>query len=489
MTTIKFGTDGWRGIIAKDFTFSNVRLVAQAVADTIKDPLSKVSTASKGNKKDRSPQYRVILGYDRRFQSQEFARQVAQVLLGNGIQASLSDSPVPSPVLSFSVKNQGASLGIMITASHNPYYYNGVKIKTADGTSSGEDLTRDIESHLGKHPVAESRDGLRTISLKPDYLRQMASSLNSSLKKGRGIVIVDCLYGCGHGFLEALLPAKRYQVITLHAENDPLFGNINPEPIEANLEALKKTVLQKKALLGIALDGDADRLGVIDDQGVYLPPHHVFPLILYYLTEVKKWHGKVVQAVSLGYLSERIAKAHQCPWEEVPVGFKHVSARFLAEDVLCGGEESGGYAFRGGVPERDGIRCGLLLLEMLAKTGKRLSQLVAQMEKQYGVSRFLREDLHLPGKALDKTKFIETVKQRVPKTLLHQKIQEVRVLDGAKIILESGFWVLLRPSGTEPLVRLYAETDDVKKTQELLNWAKQISEKTLGRHSIAQEGL
>lgn len=478
MTQIKFGTDGWRGVIAKDFTFPNVRIVAQAVADYMKDPLSKFALSLGGSKKNKLSSTQVLVGYDHRFQSEAFAMEAARVLEANGVLTQVSDAAVPSPLLSFSVKDRRAALGLMITASHNPYLYNGLKIKTSHGTSAGDDVTKDLEALIGRTPAKTHGPEPKRAPLIPSYIKHLKSSLDRSVKSGRGAILVDALYGCGAGLLEQILPPS-YKVTTLHSERDPLFGNINPEPIEKNLSDLQAAMRSSKALLGLALDGDADRLGVVDDTGHYLPPHQVFPLMLYYLAEIKKQKGKVVQAVSLGYLSERIAKANGCPWEEVPVGFKHVSQRMLAEDILLGGEESGGYAFRGGLPERDGVRCGLLLLEMVVKTGKKISQLLLQMEKKYGASRYGREDVPLPTKNLDKTKFTESVKAKVPKTLVGQKIRELRDKDGLKIVLENDAWVLLRPSGTEPVVRLYAETEDPAKTRELILWAKQVSERAV----------
>jgi phosphomannomutase len=241
-----------------------------------------------------------------------------------------------------------------------------------------------------------------------------------------------------------------------------------------------REVRGRRAVVGIALDGDADRLGIVDDRGRYLTPHQVFPLLVLHCIEHKGWKGKIVQAVSLGYLSERIARAFNLPFEEVPVGFKHVAERMLGQDFLAGGEESGGYAVRGGLPERDGILNGLLFLEMLAARRKSPSQLLKELEARFGAARFCRIDIHLQKPILDRSTFAKNVSTRVPDRLAGEAVSEVRTRDGVKVMLASGSWVLMRPSGTEPLIRTYAESENVQKTARLLRWAQQISAPTAG---------
>ncbi len=459
---IHFGTDGWRGIIADDFTFDNLRRVSTAAADYMRSH----SPIGDG---------RVLIGYDRRFLSRTFAEEVAKIFSVMKVRVQLSETPMPTPAVSFSVSHHKASWGIMITASHNPALYNGFKIKEARGRSAPPEVTAEIETRLGLSPVVPSADSASP-SLFNDsdaYERYLKGRLDwTLLQKYSKTVVFDHLYGVGAGIPERVLSGSRIKMSSIHEANDPLFGGLHPEPIESELGDLKKAVRQKKAVVGIALDGDADRLGVVDDLGRYLTPHQVFPMLVLHCIEHKKWRGKIVQAVSLGYLSERIAREYNLPFEEVPVGFKHVAERMLEDNFLAGGEESGGYAVRGGLPERDGILNGLLFLEMLAARQTTPSKLLASMEKRFGRACFQRIDIHLSKPILDRARFAKDVSSRAPDRLINEKTAEVRTRDGVKVILKSGSWVLMRPSGTEPLIRTYAESDSPKKTQALLNWAR-----------------
>jgi phosphomannomutase len=388
----------------------------------------------------------------------------------------VSTCPVPTPAISFSVVHRNASWGIVITASHNPALYNGFKVKEARGRSAPPEVTREIEAHLSTVSTSPgTTQNAQTFDDHLAYESYLRSRLDMKpLKRQRGRVVFDYLYGVGSGIPERVLKGCRFNLSSLHSNPDPLFGGLHPEPIESQLSDLKKEVQARRALVGIALDGDADRLGVVDDLGRYLTPHQVFPLIILHCIEHKGWKGKIVQAVSLGYLSERIAKAFNLPFEEVPVGFKHVAERMLADDFLAGGEESGGYAVRGGLPERDGILNGLLFLEMLAARKKSPSQLLRDLEKRFGAARFQRIDIHLKEPILDRSHFAQNISTHVPDRLAGEAVSEVRTRDGVKVILQSGSWVLLRPSGTEPLIRTYAESDTLSRTEALLKWAKKV---------------
>jgi phosphomannomutase len=458
---IHFGTDGWRGLIADEFTFDNVRRVAAATAAYIKAHPSPTAGP-------------VLVGYDRRFLSKSFAQCAASVFAKENIPVLISAIPLPTPAISFSVVHRHASWGIVITASHNPALYNGYKVKEALGRSAPPEVTKEIEAHLSTASAAPGTSpSPQTFDDHLAYENYLRSRLDMKLlKRHRGRVIFDYLYGVGAGIPERVLKGSRLTLSTLHAEHDPLFGGLHPEPIESQLTDLKKEVRARRALVGIALDGDADRLGVVDDLGRYLTPHQVFPLLILHCIEHKGWKGKIVQAVSLGYLSERIAKAFNLPFEEVPVGFKYIAERMISDNFLAGGEESGGYAVRGGLPERDGILNGLLFLEMLAARNKTPSQLLRDLEKRFGTARFQRIDIHLNTPILDRTHFAQTVSTRVPDRLAGEAVSEVRTRDGVKVILQSGSWVLLRPSGTEPLIRTYAESDTLSRTNTLLKWAQ-----------------
>ncbi len=459
---IHFGTDGWRGIIADDFTFDNLRKAASAAASYMKNH----SPLGSG---------KVLIGYDRRFLSRAFAEAAARIFLARGIPTEISLTPMPTPAVSFSVVHHKASWGIMITASHNPALYNGFKIKEARGRSAPPEVTHEIEAFAAVEtaPQGSATAPLTTFDDRADYVRHIKSQIDVKLLRSyKKTVVFDYLYGVGAGIPERVLAGSSVNCLALHASVDPLFGGLHPEPIESELQELCKMVRQKKAAVGIALDGDADRLGVVDEKGTYLTPHQVFPMLVLHCIEHKGWRGKIVQAVSLGYLSERIAREYGLPFEEVPVGFKHVAERMLQDDFLAGGEESGGYAVRGGLPERDGILNGLLFIEMLAAKKQSPSQLLRAIEKRFGRACFKRIDIHVQKPIWDRVQFGQDTSSRVPERLASEAVSEVRTRDGVKVILKSGSWVLLRPSGTEPLIRTYAESESPKKTACLLEWAQ-----------------
>jgi len=461
--TIHFGTDGWRGLIADDFTFDNLRKITAATGSYI---LSHPTPGRQG----------VLVGYDRRFLSRTFAEEVSRILTAQGISVQLSAQPLPTPAISFSVMNRKACWGIVMTASHNPALYNGFKLKEGLGRSAPPEVTKEIEAHLSTSSIPKI-DANRPLDFFDDrqaYQNYLKSRLDMTLIRSyKATVVWDYLYGVGSGIPERVLKGSKQTLFVIHSAVDPLFGGLHPEPIENQLGDLMKEVRKRRAVVGLALDGDADRLGVVDECGCYLTPHQVFPLLVLHCIEHKGWKGKVVQAVSLGYLSERIARAYNLPFEEVPVGFKHVAERMLSPDFLAGGEESGGYAVRGGLPERDGILNALLFLEMLAARKRTPSQLLKEMEKRFGSAHFKRIDMNLKNAIEDRIQFAQRISERVPDTLAGERVAEIRTRDGVKIILKSGAWVLLRPSGTEPLIRTYAESENLKKTDLLLKWAKQ----------------
>lgn len=459
---IKFGTDGWRGVIARDFTFENVRKVAQAVADYIHH--RSVKAGESGNDS-------VVIGYDRRFLSEKFALAAAETLKAGKIDVTLIDEVLPTPAVSLLTQKK-FFLGMMITASHNPHNYNGVKIKL-NGRAAPQNVTAEIESHLARaKPPAAGAASVPRKSFKETYLSYIKSRIppkQISSRIGRP-VIMDCMHGCASGLIGDILPSKK--VFPIRDSNDPMFGGINPEPIEKYLAGLIRSVKEKKAAAGIAFDGDADRVGVVDDTGSYMTPCQVFPLLLEYLHEKGKLKGRIVQAVSMGYLSARLAKANNLPFEEVPVGFKFIAEKMLSEDVAMGAEESGGYSWKGNLPERDGILTALLILEMLTSSKKTLSQLYKAVEDKYGKSHFLRRDVRLSRPIPDKNAFAEKLRKKLPKTVLGRSVAEAKTIDGLKVILDNGHWLLMRPSGTEPVLRSYAETDSAQKTREFLELAQ-----------------
>jgi phosphomannomutase len=461
---IKFGTDGWRGVIGDDFTFPNLRRVVAGTLTFLKqNPPSKPGP--------------LLIGYDRRFFSQDFALSVAQTLKKNGFAVRMADSPMPTPALSVSLVSQKSPWGFMITASHNPAIYNGFKIKEGSGRSAPLEATTQIEKAVPAQVPLDPT--LQDIPIpRFDYRKEYEAYLRKrldwkALETFKAKVVLDHLHGAAAGIPESLLKKSALTFYSLHREEDPLFGGLHPEPIDLNLGLFMKEIKKRKALVGFAFDGDGDRLGAADDKGRYLTPHQVFPLLMLYCIENKGWRGKVVQSVSLGALGVRIAQEHNLPFEEVPVGFKHVAQRMITEDIVAGGEESGGYAFKGGLPERDGVLNALFFLEMLATTRKTPSQLLAGMEKRFGAARFKRFDIPLKQPIYDKEQFSNQIKQRLPDRIAGSAVAEVRTQDGVKIILKDGAWILMRPSGTEPLLRTYAESERWDRTDKLLAMTQQ----------------
>lgn len=447
MTTPKtdplvFGTDGWRGLIARDFTFDNLRRATDALARAL------------------PAKSRVAVGYDHRFLSEEFARAVSSVLGAQGHTVILFNHPTTSPALSFSLQGLKARAGVMLTASHNPSGYNGFKIKLPPGRSADAAFTARVESLLdpeipraGTVPPAAEHDPT------PAYAAHVVSHLDKKMWSGarRLSVVFDAMHGSGAAVWPTVSKKLGLAVHPLRMERDPLFGGTPPEPIEKNLSPLMEAVRREKADVGLAVDGDGDRLGVVDDQGVYWPPHAVFPLILQHLVENRKLKGAVVQAISLGYVSERMAKEFKLPFVEVPVGFKHVADQMAKTKVLWGGEESGGYGVGLWAPERDGILSGLLVLEAVLAYKKPLSVLRAEMAKRFGPSAFSRVDLSIKAPVTDKAAWSQSILKKMPAKVAGQTVKETRDKDGLKILFTDESWVLLRPSGTEPLLRLYAE--------------------------------
>lgn len=465
---IKFGTDGWRAVIGDLYTFDHVELVMQAVAKTF-------SPAKKGQSK-------IFIGYDHRFLSEKFAESVAKVLRQNHFSPYLLPEAVTSPYLSFLTWSQKSPFGIMVTASHNPAEYLGIKVKGSFGGSISQETVDQIERNI--NVLYSNREKKQSTDLKKkllesygevgkDFYRSYSLYLKehidfSLFRKVKSPVLFDVLYGPSKKFIDGFFQVIGSQTPLqfLHPNRDPLFGNIHPEPIEENLVELKSTMKSFCSMVGFALDGDGDRLGVLDEHANYLTPQQVFSLLLFYLADKKGLKGKVVQAVSLGATSKKIAQEFNLPFEEVPVGFKYVAEKILGGDVLMGGEESGGYAFGKTksttkkfslLPERDGLFSALLFLEMILANGKGVSQLLEKIQKRYGPSSFLRRDIPLSSPIENKAQFIQKVQSHFPAKWFGLKIKEMRTLDGLKIELEDDSWILIRPSGTEPLLRTYVE--------------------------------
>ncbi|MBI4063894.1 MAG: phosphoglucomutase/phosphomannomutase family protein [Elusimicrobia bacterium] len=453
---IRFGTDGWRAVMAEEFTFANVRRVAWALAQWIHQ---------------NAAGHPVYVGYDRRFGSRRFAEEAASVLAGAGVETRFSADVLPTPAFSYLCK-KNAAYALVVTASHNPPMHNGLKIKTPDGASAPASLTREIEALVEQAP--EDFEKIRFLAdgtLRKQYLGYLMSFAKKVRAKiGRRKIVVDYFHGSGAGFLEEILGQGR--VIALRKERDPEFGGIAPEPVEKNLEELKKTVCRSRAFLGVALDGDGDRFAMVDDKGRYLTPAVVFPMFVYYLALHRKEKGEIVQGVSLGYLGEQIASKAGLPFTWVPVGFKNIAERMISQNVLLGGEESGGYALGRALPDRDGSLNALVMLELLLELKTTPSSLVREIFKQFGASCYERFDIHLT-KPIDPGFLKNSAADELFAKLDREEFRLANKLtiDGLKAFFEDGSWLLLRPSGTEPLVRVYAETSSRQQTRKLLEIA------------------
>lgn len=473
MDPIKFGTDGWRGVIARDFTFENVRRVAQAIADYVKDEQMKAA------RKKTPLSGPMVIGYDKRFQSDAFAREIAKVLEANHLSPTLMAESLPTPAVSFMSHKLGG-VGVMVTASHNPPQYNGVKIKV-DGRAALENVTQGVEGWVDRTAPTRAAE-IKTKSFRDAYLQYLktradVSKIKSKLKKP---IVIDYMHGAGSGLLSELVDGKN--LVEIRSKHDPLFGGVHPEPIEQYLGALSEAVKANKAMVGLAVDGDADRFGLVDENGRYLTPCQVFPMLALYLITHKKLTGKIVQSVSLGYMVERICKDKNIPFEQLPVGFKHVAEQVATGQADIAGEESGGYAWKGPIAERDGLGTALLFLEMCAVTGKTPSQIWKEIEAKYGASFYKRIDYRIHRPVADKAQWTAKLVKKLPKKILNTPIKELIQIDGLKIVLEDGHWLLMRPSGTEPLMRVYAESDKADRTAALLELAKKWVAPSLGAH-------
>jgi len=462
MAQIKFGTDGWRAVIAEDFTFVNVARVAQATADYWK------ANPGAGTKR------KVIVGYDRRFLSDRFAQIAAEVFAGNEFQVVLTPEPSPTPSISFAVKAQHAVGGVMITASHNPPIFNGFKLKSDYGGSSDSETCQAVEGFIDRKPVRSKpladaiADGqVKVVDVRPAHYAALKKLVDFKLvAKSRLRFAHDALYGVGAGCFEQLLAGTTCKVTTLNGNHDPLFGGINPEPIEQNYARSQAFLRKNPHDICLVTDGDADRVGGMDGHGGYLTTHQIICLLLHHLVVNRKGRGRVVKALTTTSMVDKMCAAFGLPLVETGVGFKYICAEMLKGGVLFGAEESGGIGFSGHIPERDGIAAGLMLLEMLATEQKSVNQLLAGLEKQFGPHHYGRIDTHYPlEKRAGLMKFL---KDHPPDKLLRSPVKELKTFDGVKFVAADSSWLMLRGSGTEPILRIYAETRSAVGVQSLL---------------------
>jgi alpha-D-glucose phosphate-specific phosphoglucomutase len=463
---IQFGTDGWRAVISEEFTFANVRLVAQAVADWVHEAAGNADPC-------------MAVGFDTRFLSDRYAMEVARVLAGNGIRVFLTKADVPTPALSHAVRDLGAAGGVMITASHNPPRYNGFKLKLPCGGPAGAEEGRRVEEILqrnqaeGRPPRLEDftwavqRGRIQRFDPLPAYLDHLGRLVDLEAVAASGLrVVVDPMYGSGRGCLAGLLKGLGLPVEELHGEMNPGFGGLHPEPIARNLGALSARLMGGGWDVGLALDGDADRIGAVDGQGRFVDPHCIFALALHYLAGERGWQGSVVKTLSTTCRVDALAGRYGLPVRETPVGFHHIRAWMEREEVLIGGEESGGMSIRGHIPEGDGILMGLLVLEILGRKGVSLEEALEGLAAEVGQWWYARRDV--PIFPTSREVLTRRLVEGAPATLQGQEVREVSHLDGVKYRLADGSWLLIRPSGTEPVLRIYAEARSPEAVERLL---------------------
>jgi phosphomannomutase len=467
-TPIRFGTDGWRAIIAHEFTFANLERVAQAYADYLKQQHMSPN-AHDDDKRAHTPL--VIVGYDRRFLSEHFAERAAEVLAGNDLRIALFATDVPTPVVSWAVRDRAAAGGVVITASHNPAEFNGFKIKAPWGGSATPEMTVEVETLVDAHtpqrgnvPPA-ARGGLESSAA--SYRAQIASYVDlERLRATRASVVVDPMHGSGGRWVESFLQGGALTVETIRAERDTRFGGVNPEPIDRNLAPLKTRVQERNALVGLATDGDADRVGAVNELGETMTMHEVVPLVLLHLARQRGMQGGVVRTFSQSVLTKRIAAAHGLKLHETPIGFKYVADLMLREDILLGAEESGGIGVKGHIPERDGILNSLLFLEAIIVAGKPPSGMVKEMHREFGAFYYGRRDLHIEvARGMSR---VAQLAAAPPAQVAAYNVEAVEKLDGTKFIFADESWLLFRQSGTEPVLRIYAEATSIEKRDALL---------------------
>ncbi len=459
---IQFGTDGWRGVIAEDYTFDNVRRAAQGTATYF----LKHGAAERG----------MVVGYDHRFQSENFALAAALVLAGNGIKAWVVNRGTPTPVISYAVLALKGAGAINITASHNPGTDNGFKVRSEHGGAVDPDALKEIEASIpprsGVRQMAQDEaiagKRIEFFDPAPAYLGHLKDLIDVEPIKRAGLKIIhDPMWGVGTGWLKTTLAGGTTQVVEIHNVRNPIFPEMKrPEPIPPNIDKLREAVVADKAYAGIATDGDADRVGFVDEHGEFVNQLQVYALLALYLLEVRGWRGPIVKTVSTTTMLNKLGALFDVPVYETGVGFKFVAPKMLETNALIGGEESGGFAFRGHMPERDGILAGLFLLDFMRQTGKSPAQLIEHLYSKVGPHYYDRIDTPFPPERNQEVR--ERIKNQKPATLAGMKVTNINTLDGFKYDLEDGGWLLIRFSGTEPIIRVYTETTRKEKVQDIL---------------------
>jgi phosphomannomutase len=462
---IKFGTDGWRGIIADDFTFENVRRVAGGISAYVLQH----EDVARG----------VLVGYDTRFASQFAARVAAETIAAAGIPAQITSDSSPTPAISLAVRDQSAAGGVMITSSHNPWNWNGVKFKAKFGGSATPAIMKVIEEEVNVGSMPKGRKAaIEEVDLKPAYIKAICSFADLDLiTKANFRFAVDSMYGSGRGVLTQIFADHGIHYVAIRQELNPLFPGINPEPIEPHIEMLRQTVIKEGCHAGLATDGDADRIGAVAEDGSFVDSHKCFAVLLRWVLERKKWPGDVVRAFNTTGMVDRIAARYGRKLRECPIGFKHIADLMMDHEIVVGGEESGGIGYSRYLPERDGILNCLLLANVMAEEAKPLGQLVADLQREYGPHYYGRRDLHIPEEM--KQSAIQRARSEATTRLGRYSVLRKEGLDGIKFFLDAPKngngaepWVLFRVSGTEPLLRVYVEAASPELVSEILTRAE-----------------
>lgn len=460
MTAIKFGTDGWRGVIAEDFTFANARIVTQAIARYV----VRGEDARKG----------VLVGYDHRYASDHVALAVAEVISSTGTPVWLTDKPCPTPAISLLVRQRGAAGGVMITASHNPYRWNGIKYKASYGSSALPSIVAQIEKELAEvlsndvPPLPPRKDLIQSLEPRAPYLDTLEKLVDwDRLRKAKFRFVSDVMHGSAAGLLVELFRRNGISCDEIRGTRDPLFGGVNPEPIEPHIEALRKAVLAGKYDAGFCADGDGDRIGAIDRDGTFVNPHQIFALLVWHLAGTRDLPGDIAKTFSVTKLIDKLAAKFGRKLHEVPIGFKYICELMLEQNILIGGEESGGIGTSLYLPERDATVSALFLAELMAWHGKSLGELLAALHAEFGEYHCGRVDLDVTQS--QKQRAVARFSDGKLKSLLDLPIVRSENMDGSKVYFGDVGWAMVRASGTENLLRIYSETSKPETTRRVLS--------------------
>jgi phosphomannomutase len=482
--TIHFGTDGWRGVISDTFTFHNLRLVVQAVADAVAS-----EEWMNGGGASRAPDPRaMVVGFDTRFLSDRYAVEAARVLAANGFRVHLTTADVPTPTLSHAVLQREAIAGLMITASHNAPRYNGLKLKASYAGSASPEQCRRVEVYIsdnegrGRGPnlmdfdQARREGRIERFNPSPAYEEHLRGLIDfGAIARRPQRVVIDSMHGSGRGLIAKMLQGTGCEVVEFRGEMNPGFGGVHPEPITRYLGELAGALASGQGQLGLATDGDGDRIGAMDGRGRFVDPHRILALALQYLVERRGWRGKVIKTVSTTQMLNRLADGYGLEVVETPVGFNHIAEYMLRGEALLGGEESGGMSFQGHIPEGDGILMGLLLVEMVSALGAPLEDLVEDLLARAGPAHYERVDLRLSA-PVSKARLVERLQQEAPASIGGAHVRSINPMDGVKYLMDDDSWLLIRPSGTEPVLRVYAEARDPKMVQALVAHGRAVAE-------------